>query len=280
MLNQLKTGLLLGGLTVIILLFGSVFGQGGLIIAFVFAVAMNVGSYWFSDRLILSMQRAREVNRREQPELYRIVEDLSHRAEIPMPRIYIVPEQAPNAFATGRNPQHGVVAVTEGILKVLSADELKGVIAHELAHVRNRDILIQTIAATLGGVIMFISQIIQFTAIFGFGGDDEGEGNPLVLLLLAIIAPIAAMIIQMAISRSREYLADQTGARFAGDPNKLADALEKIDAYSRRIPLSRAQPHTSHLFIVNPFARKGMAKLFSTHPPMAERIERLRALKV
>ncbi len=278
MLNQLKTGLLLGGLTAIVLLFGSFFGKGGLIIAFLFAIAMNVGSYWFSDRLILTMQRAREVSRKEQPELYRIVEDLAHRAEIPMPRVYIVPDPSPNAFATGRNPQHGVVAVTEGILKLLSADELRGVIAHELSHVRNRDILIQTITATLAGAIMFISQIVQFTAMFGGLGGDDDEGNPLILLAMAITAPIAAMIIQMAISRSREYLADQSGARVAGDPNKLADALEKLDAYSRQVPLKNAHSNTSHLFIVNPFSKKGLANLFSTHPPMDERIQRLRGM--
>jgi len=280
MSNQLKTGLLLGLLTALILLFGRLLGgQAGIIIAFVLAVAMNVGSYWFSDRIVLAMYKARAVSPEEAPGLHRIVEELAGRAEIPKPKVYVIPQQAPNAFATGRSPGNGVVAVTEGILQLLSADELKGVLAHELGHIRNRDILIQTVAATLAGVIMFVSSMVKWAAIFGMGGDDEeGGGNPIMALILAIVAPIAAMLIQMAISRSREYLADQSGARLAGNPNHLASALEKLDAYSRRMPLKQGNPATAHMFIVNPFSGQNIANLFSTHPPVQERIQRLRSM--
>ncbi|WP_027370022.1 zinc metalloprotease HtpX [Desulfovermiculus halophilus] len=280
MTNQLKTGLLLGLLTAIILLFGQMLGgQGGLVLAFIIAIAMNVGSYWYSDRIVLSMYKAKEVSPSDAPRLHEIVAELAQRAGVPKPRVFIIPQEAPNAFATGRTPKQGVVAVTKGIMQLLTMEELKGVLAHEMGHIRNRDILIQTVAATLAGVIMFVSNMLQWAAIFGMGGnDEEGGGNPLVAIVMAIVAPIAAMLIQMAISRSREYLADQTGAQLAGDPRSLASALEKLDAYSRRIPMQSGTPATAHMFIVNPFSGGSMAHLFSTHPPVQERIQRLRAM--
>jgi len=279
MSNQLKTGLLLGLLTALILIFGQVLGgNGGLVIAFLLAIGMNVGSYWFSDRLVLRMYKASEVSPSEAPKLHEIVDELSQQAGIPKPRVFIIPEKSPNAFATGRNPHHGVVAVTQGILEILSKEELKGVLGHELGHIRNRDILIQTVAATLAGVIMFISTMVRWAAIFGMGGGDDEGGNPIVAIVLSIIAPIAALFIQMAISRSREYLADQAGAKFAGNPDYLAGALEKMDAYSRKIPMRKGDQSTAHMFIVNPFRGKNLANLFSTHPPIQERISRLRAM--
>ncbi|MEF8823326.1 MAG: zinc metalloprotease HtpX [Desulfohalobiaceae bacterium] len=279
MSNQLKTGILLGLLTGLILIFGQVMGgNGGLVIAFLIAIAMNVGSYWFSDRIVLRMYKANEVSPSEAPKLHEIVDELSQSAGIPKPRVFIIPEKSPNAFATGRNPDHGVVAVTQGIMDILSKEELKGVLGHELGHIRNRDILIQTVAATLAGVIMFVSTMIRWAAIFGMGGDDDGGGNPIVAIALSIIAPIAAMFIQMAISRSREYLADQAGAEFAGNPAYLAGALEKMDASSKNIPMRTGDQSTAHMFIINPFRGKNLAKLFSTHPPIEERISRLRAM--
>ncbi|MCF8030235.1 MAG: zinc metalloprotease HtpX [Desulfohalobiaceae bacterium] len=279
MSNQLKTGLLLGLLTALILIFGQVLGgNGGLVIAFLLAIGMNVGSYWFSDRLVLRMYKASEVSPSEAPKLHEIVDELSQQAGIPKPRVFIIPEKSPNAFATGRNPHHGVVAVTQGILDILSKEELKGVLGHELGHIRNRDILIQTVAATLAGVIMFISTMVRWAAIFGMGGGDDEGGNPIVAIVLSIIAPLAALFIQMAISRSREYLADQAGAKFAGNPDYLAGALEKMDAYSRKIPMRKGDQSTAHMFIVNPFRGKNLANLFSTHPPIQERISRLRAM--
>ncbi len=279
MSNQLKTGLLLGLLTGLILIFGQVLGgNGGLMIAFVIAIAMNVGSYWFSDRIVLRMYKASEVSPSDAPRLHEIVDELSQRADIPKPRVFIIPEKSPNAFATGRNPNRGVVAVTQGILDILSKEELKGVLGHELGHIRNRDILIQTVAATLAGVIMFVSTMVRWAAIFGMGGDEEGGGNPIVAIALAIIAPFAAMLIQMAISRSREYLADQAGAEFAGNPAYLAGALEKMNAYSKNIPMRTGNQSTAHMFIVNPFSGRKLANLFSTHPPIEDRISRLRAM--
>jgi len=279
MSNQLKTGILLGLLTGLILIFGQVMGgNGGLVIAFLIAIAMNVGSYWFSDRIVLRMYKANEVSPSDAPRLHEIVDELSQSAGIPKPRVFIIPEKSPNAFATGRNPDHGVVAVTQGIMDILTKEELKGVLGHELGHIRNRDILIQTVAATLAGVIMFISTMIRWAAIFGMGGDEEEGGNPIVAIALSIIAPIAAMFIQMAISRSREYLADQAGAEFAGNPAYLAGALEKMDAYSKNIPMRKGDQSTAHMFIINPFRGKNLAKFFSTHPPIEERISRLRAM--
>lgn len=277
--SQIKTAILLGLLTALILLFGRLLGgQTGLIIAFVLAIGMNVSSYWFSDRIILSMYKAKPVSPEQAPELHRIVEELANKARLPKPKVFILPEKTPNAFATGRNPKHGVVAVTQGILELLSPQELKGVLAHEMGHINNRDILIQTVAATLAGVIMFVSSMVKWAAIFGLGGDDEEGGNPLLAIVLAIIAPIAAMLIQMAISRSREYLADQTGAKLSENPNYLASALEKLDAYSRKVPLKKGNPATAHMFIVNPFSGQNLAKWFSTHPPIQDRIQRLRSM--
>ncbi len=280
MSNQLKTGLLLGLLTGLILIFGQLLGgQTGLVFAFLLAIGMNVSSYWFSDRIVLSMYKAKEVEPKDAPSLHRIVEELSSRAGIPKPRVYVMPEQSPNAFATGRNPRHGVVAVTEGIMQLLSPDELKGVLAHEMGHIKNRDILIQTVAATLAGVIMFVSSMIKWAAIFGMGGDEDGGGNPFLAIVLAIVAPIAALLIQMAISRSREYLADQSGARLSQHPGDLASALEKLDAYSKRVKMHKSNPATAHMFIVNPLSGQNLLRLFSTHPPTEERIQRLRAME-
>lgn len=279
MTNQLKTGLLLGLLTAIILMFGNMLGgQTGLILAFILAIAMNVGSYWFSDRIVLSMYKARELGPEDAPALHRMVEELASRGGLPKPRIFLIPQEAPNAFATGRSPNNSVVAVTQGIMQLLSPEELKGVLAHEIGHIKNRDILIQSVAATLSGVIMFVSSMIKWAAIFGMGGNDEEGGNPLLAIVLAIVAPIAAMLIQMAISRSREYLADRTGAKLAGNPRHLAGALEKLDAYSRRLPMKQGNLATAHMFIVNPFSGQNLANLFSTHPPVQERIQRLMAL--
>ena len=280
MTSQIKTGLLLGLLTAIILLFGRmVGGQSGLVVAFILALVMNVSSYWFSDRIVLAMYRAQELSPGDAPYLHQTVAELAERANIPMPRIYLIPQDTPNAFATGRGPNHAVVAVTRGILNLLSPEELKGVLAHEIGHIRNRDILIQTVAATLAGAIMFVSNMVKWAAIFGFGAsDDEEGGNPVVVLVLAIVAPIAAMLIQMAISRSREYLADETGAKLAGNPEYLASALEKLDAYARSMPIHGASPATAHMFIVNPLTAESMLSLFSTHPPTSERVRRLREM--
>lgn len=281
MTSQLKTGLLLGLLTGLILVLGQFLGGStGLAIAFVFALVMNAGSYWYSDKIVLRMYKARELSPSEAPMLHRMVEDLARNAGIPKPRICLIPDEAPNAFATGRNPQNAVVAVTEGIVRLLSPDELRGVVAHEMGHILNRDILVQSVAGVLASVIVMIANIMQFTAIFGMGGrnDGEGGGNPIVALLLAFLAPVAASLIQFAISRSREYLADATGARLCGQPLALASALGKLTAYSKQIPIHEGSPATAHMFIVNPFAGGGVAKLFTTHPPVEERIARLRAM--
>lgn len=280
MTSQIKTALLLGLLTVLILAVGQALGgRGGLVIAFVFALIMNVGSYWFSDKIVLSMYRAQELAPGDAPALHAMVEELARNAGIPKPRVMLVPQEAPNAFATGRDPEHGVVAVTEGILRVLSPEELRGVLAHELGHIRNRDILVQSIAAVLGGVVMMLANMAQWAAIFGGSRDNEEGGGPGLLggLLVAILAPIAASLIQMAISRSREYLADATGAEISGTPLALAGALGKLDAYSRQIPM-QANPATENMFIVNPFAGISMASLFSTHPSTEDRIQRLRQM--
>lgn len=276
MTNSLKTALLLGLLTGLILLCGGIIGgRSGLLIALILAGVMNFMSYWFSDKIVLAMYRAQEVSESEAPRLHAIISELAARANIPKPRIYMMPAEAPNAFATGRNPQHAAVAVTKGLMSLLSEEELKGVLAHELAHVRNMDILIGSIAATIAGAIMFLASMTRWAALFGgYGGRNRGGGNAFALLFMAIIAPIAALLIQMAISRSREYQADASGAKIAGNSYGLAKALEKLDKYSKRIPMN-ANPATSHMFIVKPFSGRSMLKLFSTHPPIEERIRRL-----
>jgi heat shock protein HtpX len=281
MANQLKTTVLLAALTVLIVLIGKMFGGNqGMFIAFIFAMIMNFGSYWFSDKIVLAMYRAKELSRSEAPEIHRMVEELAQDGGLPKPRIYLIPSDTPNAFATGRNPEHAVVALTNGIVRLLEPEELKGVLAHELGHVKNRDILIGSIAATLAGVVMMLASMARFAAIFGFGGsdDDDRGGNIFVLILMSILAPLAAMLIQMAISRSREYLADETGARLAGNPRSLASALEKLAFSSHRIPMRQASPATAHMFIVNPLSGGGFTRWFSTHPPVEERVRRLRAL--
>jgi heat shock protein HtpX len=254
-------------------------GQGGMILAFLFAVVMNFGTYWFSDKVVLKMYSAREVGRGEAPELFQMVEELAGRAGLPMPRVYVVPGEQPNAFATGRNPQNAAVAVTEGILRTMSPDELRGVIGHELAHVRHRDILLGTVAATIAGAISMIASMAQWGMVFGGGrgGSDDEGGSPLGGLFTILLAPIAAMLIQMAISRSREFLADEGGAQISGNPLSLAGALRKLEARAKQIPM-QANPSTAHIFIVNPLRGGGIAKLFSTHPPMEERIARLEAM--
>lgn len=281
MSSQIKTALLLGLLTALILIVGQAMGgRQGLFIAFFLAVVMNLGSYWFSDKIVLSMYGAQELSPADAPGLHAMVEELAHNAGVPKPRVMIVPQEAPNAFATGRNPEHGVVCVTQGIMRLLSPEELRGVLAHEMGHIKNRDILVQSIAAVLGGAVVMMANMLQWGAIFGLGrsSDEEGGGSGVFgALLMAILAPIAASLIQMAISRSREYLADATGARLSGTPLALAGALGKLDDYSRRIPMN-ANPATENMFIVNPFAGMSMASLFSTHPPTEERIRRLREM--
>lgn len=278
--NALKTGVLLVVLTVLFVAIGNyVGGRGGMVMAFAFAVLMNAGAYWFSDKIVLKMYRAQEVSEAEAPELHAMIHRLTTAASVPMPKVYILPSDSPNAFATGRNPEHAAVAVTRGIMKILTPDELEGVLAHEMAHVKNRDILIGTVAATLAGAIMMLARFAQFAAIFGGGRDRDEGGGALGLLAMAIIAPIGAMLVQMAVSRSREYQADATGARFCGRPDSLARALEKISGTSRRIPLE-STPATAHMFIMSPLSGKGMMSLFSTHPPVEKRVERLRTMRV
>jgi heat shock protein HtpX len=275
--NYLKTTLLLAGLSGLLLLIGQALGgRRGLTIALLLAVAINFGSYFFSDRLALAASGARPVTEAEAPWLYAIVRDLATRMNIPLPRLYVSPSPQPNAFATGRNPRHAAVAVTQGILSVLDERELRAVLAHELSHVGNRDILISSVAATIAAAITYIA---QFAFFFGSSDDDEGT-NPIAAILLALLAPIAAMIIQLAISRSREFGADATGAQLSGDPIALASALRKIDAYARGTPPATRNPSTAHLFIINPFSggMRSVARLFSTHPPTEERIRRLQAL--
>ena len=277
--NRVKTVLLLAGLTVFLIFMGRILGgRQGMYIAFILAVGMNFFSYWFSDKIVLSMYRAQEVSPAEAPQMHQIVEELAREAGIPKPRIYIIPDESPNAFATGRNPQHAAVAATEGIMRLLTPAELKGVLAHELGHVRNRDILISTIAATLAGAIMILASLAKWGAILGFGrNDDEGPGL-LGIIIMSIIAPIAAMLVQMAISRSREYLADETGAHLAHNPESLARALEKLSMGTQRVPMN-ASPATAHMFIVNPLTGSSLMNLFSTHPPIEERVARLRAMR-
>jgi len=281
-MNTIKTGLLLGALTGLLMLIGGYFGgQQGVVIAFIFAMVLNFGSYWFSDKLVLSMYHAQPVSESEAPELYAIVKTLALKASLPMPRVYIIPGDTPNAFATGRNEHHAVVAVTEGILRILTREELEGVISHELTHIKQRDILIGSIAATLAGAIVMLANMAQWAAMFGGASrdDEEGGGGGIVgLIVMAILAPIAATIIQMAISRSREYLADAGGAKISGKPYALANALEKLSRASQAVPLA-ANPSSAHMFIVNPLTGRSLMNLFSTHPPVEERIARLKSMR-
>ena len=281
MTNSFKTVLLLGLLTGIILFIGNFWGQRGLTIALIVSVAMNFASYFFSDKIALRMYRAQQVTREEAPQIYRIMEFLCARSGVPMPKIYIIPDDSPNAFATGRNPQHASIAVTQGALKLLNEDELTGVLAHELSHVKNRDILISSVAATLAGMIMWVANMARFAAFFGGGRDrdDEGGGGALASLVTIIVAPIAAMLIQMWISRTREYQADASAAEVAGSPHGLASALQRLDNYAKRIPME-ASPSTAHMFIMHPFSGRSMMSLFSTHPSTEKRIERLLGRRV
>ncbi|HSF06379.1 MAG TPA: zinc metalloprotease HtpX [Methylomirabilota bacterium] len=276
-----KTALLLAVLTaMLVLIGGAIGGQQGMLVAFVLALAMNFFSYWFSDRIVLAMYRAQPIDEAQSPRLYAMVRRLTTRAGIPMPRVYLIPSETPNAFATGRNPQHAAVAVTEGIMRLLDEDELEGVLAHELAHVSNRDVLISTIAATLAGAITYLAHMAHWAALFGGRSDDDEHGsNPIAMVLMAVLAPLAAMLVQMAVSRSREFHADATGARVAGKTWGLAKALEKLHMAQHAIPMD-ANPATAHLFIVNPLSGRAMMNLFSTHPPLEERIARLRAMRI
>jgi len=278
--NVLKTGFLLAVLTCLVVLVGqAIGGQQGMLIALVLAVVMNFFSYWFSDKMVLAMYRAQPVDEAAAPDLYAMVRGLATRAQVPMPKVYIIPTDTPNAFATGRNPEHAAVAVTEGIMRILSREELEGVIAHELSHVKNRDTLIMTVAATMAGAITYLAQMAQFAAIFGGSRRDSDErgGGVFGTLALAILAPIAAMLVQLAISRAREFHADATGARIVGKPFGLASALEKLDQAAKALPMD-ATPATAHLFIVNPLSGSMLRSLFSTHPSTEERVARLRAM--
>lgn len=272
--NGLKTALLLGALSGMLLMLGEYMGgQQGLILAFAFAALMNLGSYWFSDKIVLRMYHAQEVG--SSHPLYQMTQRLAQKAGLPMPKVYIIPDSSPNAFATGRNPQHAAVAATEGIMQALAPHELEGVIAHELAHVRHRDILISSVAATIAAAVMMVARMAMYAGMFAGGRDDrEGGSNPIALFAMMIFAPMAAMLIQMAISRSREFAADAGAARITGNPHALADALRKIDAIAKRVPLD-ANPATAHMFIVKPFAGQGLMSLFSTHPPTEARVKAL-----
>jgi heat shock protein HtpX len=273
-MNRMKTLILLAVLTALFLWVGQLFGgRQGMMIALVFALGMNFVSYWFSDKIVLKMYGAQPATEAEAPELYAVVRDLSQRAQIPMPKVYVIPEEAPNAFATGRDPEHAAVAATQGLLRLMSREEITGVIAHELGHVRHRDTLIMTVAATLAGAL---SQLANFALFFGGGRRDDGEGgHPLAGLVGILIAPFAAMLIQMAISRSREFLADEASAELTGNPMALANALRKLEGWKAEVPMQHGSPATAHLFIVNPFTAGGLASLFSTHPSTKERIARL-----
>jgi heat shock protein HtpX len=278
-MNTMRTVFLMALMTVLLVFVGQLLGgQNGMIMAFLFAMVLNFGSYWFSDKIVLRMNGAREVTKADAPELVEIVEDLAGRAGLPMPRVYITPEDQPNAFATGRNPSHAAVAVTEGILRTLSRDELRGVLSHEMAHVQHRDILIGTVAATMAGAISMIANMAQWGMMFGGSRSNDREGgSPLGGIVMMIVAPIAAMMIQMAISRSREYLADEGGAKISGNPLPLANALRKLEQKAGQIPM-QVSPATAHIFTVNPLSGGGLMKLFSTHPPIEERIARLEAM--
>tara|TARA_Y100000310_G_scaffold340932_1_gene438399 strand:+ start:237 stop:1079 length:843 start_codon:yes stop_codon:yes gene_type:complete len=276
--NHLKTVLLLGLLTGLLVGIGSFWGYTGLIIGLVFAVLINFGSYFFSDKIVLAMYRAKEANEKDYPGLFRSVRDVIHLAGMPMPKVYVMNSANPNAFATGRNPNHSAVAFTTGILDLLDKEELKGVIAHEISHIKNRDILISTIAATMAGVISYIAMVARWSAIFGGFGGRDGDNNMVGFLVIAIITPIMAMLIQLAISRSREYLADASAAKILHNPHGLIGALKKLDHGVKRNPLKRASTAGASLFIVNPFSMKGVMAMLSTHPPIEDRIKKLKDL--
>lgn len=277
-MNTLKTAFFLTLLTLLLIFIGRILGgNSGMVIALIFAAILNLGSYWFSDKIVLGIYRAQKIEEGDNPGLYKIIRRIASQAGLPMPKVYIIPTDSPNAFATGRNPEHSAVAVTSGILRILSEEELEGVISHEMSHIKNRDILISSIVATVAGAISMLAQMAQFAAIFGGGRDEENRGGGLGLLFMAIIAPIAALLIQLAISRSREYQADESGAKISHKPLALAGALKKLSYASQRIPLE-ANPSTAHLFIVNPLTGGGLTSLFSTHPPLEERISRLEGL--
>lgn len=279
-MNTVKTVFLMTALMVLFLIVGYLLGgRGGMTIAFIFALIMNFGSYWFSDKIVLSMYRAKEVTRESAPGFYNMVEELSQNAGLPMPRVYIINDPTPNAFATGRNPQNAAVAATTGILQGLNNQELAGVMSHELAHVKNRDILTGTIAATIVGTITYIAQMAGWAMMFGRGSDDDDNGSALSSLVLLILAPVAATLLQMAVSRSREYAADAGGAEISGNPSGLASALQKISRANEVKAVNHSNPATAHMFIVNPLHGGGIMKLFSTHPPVEERIKRLRAIE-
>jgi heat shock protein HtpX len=278
-MNNIKTLFLLVTLTLVLVWAGGALGgKQGMTIALIFALAMNFISYWFSDKIVLRMYRAKQVTEAEAPDLYSIVRSLVQKAGMPMPKVYMMDQEQPNAFATGRNPNHAAVAVTTGIMRILTREELQGVIGHELSHIKNRDILISTIAATIAGAISYLAQMAQWAMIFGgHRGDDDEGGSPIAAFVMMIVGPIAALIIQMAISRSREYAADSGGAQIAGNPRYLAGALRKLHMASQKIPM-HSNPAMSHMFIVNPFSGGGIVKLFSTHPPIEERIARLESM--
>jgi heat shock protein HtpX len=274
-MNTLKTAFLLTLMTLLFIFIGYMLGGGqGMVVAFIFAALMNLGTYWFSDKIVLGMYRAQKVDEGSSPRLHSIVRHAAQAAKLPMPKVYVIPTQTPNAFATGRNPKHSAVAVTQGIMKILDDEEMEGVVSHEMAHVRNRDILTGSIVATLAGAISMLAFMARFAAIFGGYGGRDRQGGGLGFLIMAIVAPLAALLIQMAISRSREFAADSTAAKNSHKPLALASALKKLEYAAKRIPLE-AKPSTAHLFIVNPLSGKGMASLFSTHPPIEQRVARL-----
>lgn len=279
MTSQLKTLVLMAGLSALLIVMGNALGgQNGILIALVFAVIMNVGSYWYSDKIVLSMYRAQELSPSDAPLVHQIVEELAQRAGVPKPRLYLVPQDAPNAFATGRDPEHGVIAVTSGIMRMLPPEQLRGVLAHEMAHIAHRDILIQTVAGVIASAITAIANMLQWAMIFGNRSqDEEGGSNPLAAIAMMILGPLAATFIQMAISRRREYMADAAGAQYCADPMALAGALSNLDAYSRQIPM-HANPATENMFIVSPLSGSSLSRLFSTHPPMEERIANLQEM--
>ena len=279
-MNQMKTLLLLATLTALLLFVGQALaGRGGFMIALMFAAAMNFAAYWWSDKIVLRMYGAQEIDEAQAPDLFALIRRLAQRAQIPMPRVYIIPQETPNAFATGRNPQNAAVAVTEGIMRLLDREELAGVLAHELGHVQNRDTLIMTVAATLAGTLSHIANMAMWGAMLGGGSSNDDErSHPIAGLLGIVLAPLAATLIQMAISRSREFSADERGAQLSGNPLGLASALQKIEAWSRQIPMTAGSPATAHLFIINPFSGGGLVRLFSTHPSTEERIARLQAI--